>query len=342
MKTIETITAMITENREAWFSMRNTLRENVKTLETIYGETIESTPADTIKKYVDAVGYEAAVVAVASLVNRSAWDGRISRRSATWAASIENALDEAAADKADVYTNRIHMAHLDQLADAMRQFQPKTTPTEPEEIRETILTAEETAPEDPAAEETEKPSPVFTARTVTDNAGNTFPVVYHMFAGAVIAQIQADGKTLTATIDETSPYYIQACCAAKEAERIAAEEAAAEAERIKAERKAARAADPDKQAHGPVPEKSFIGEKIKGLGYTIEFSNVYDRTRIIFDDVPTDAARAIVKEAGFYYSPALKSWNRGLNWKAYRAALKVQEAFSRLKETPCKPKRRAA
>lgn len=208
---------------------------------------------------------------------------------------------------------------------------------ETEESRETIP-AEAAAD----AEETAQAVPTFTAHSVTDNAGKSFPVTYHMYAGAVIAQILADGKTLTVTIDEQDPYYIQAFCAAQEAERIAQAEAEAEKERQKEERRAARAADPDKQAHGPVPEKSWIGETIRGLGYTIEFSATYDRTRIIFDDVPTDAAKAIVKENGFYYSPALKSWNRGLNWKAYRAALKAQEAFARMKEIPCKVKRRAA
>ena len=62
---------------------------------------------------------------------------------------------------------------------------------------------------------------------------------------------------------------------------------------------------------------------------------------IRFDSVPTDAARAIVKEAGFYYTPTLKAWVKGLNWKAYRAALKVQEAFTALKEAPSKPRRAA-
>ena len=334
MKTIETITALIAENREAWFSMRNEIRASVQTLETVYGETIESKPADTIKKYVDAVGYEAATVAVASLVNRHAWDGRISRRAAAWAASIENALDEAAAEKADVYTNRIHMAHLDQLADAMRKFQPETTPTEPD-ARPEIISSNETPAQDAA--------PVFTPHSMTTPAGETFACTWHQYAGNVIAEIALpDGKTASVTIDQETPYFIPALCAAQEAERIAQAEAAAEKERRREERRALRAADPDKQAHGPIPEKTWIGTKIIGLGYTIEFSATYDRTMIIFDSIPTDAARAIVKEAGFFWAPTLKAWVKGLNWKAYRAALKVQETFARAKESPCQPKRRRA
>ena len=337
MKTIETITALIAENREAWFTLRNTIRADVKALETIYGETRESTPADTIKKLVDAVGYEAAVVAVASLVNRHAWDGRISRRAATWAASIENALDEAAAEKASVYTSRIHMAHLNQLADAMQKFQPETTPTEPDARPENISSTE--AQEAPAQEA----APVFTPHSMTTPAGETFACTWHQYAGSVIAEITLpDGKTASITIDQENPHFIPALCAAQEAERIAQAEAAAEKERRREERRAARAADPDKQAHGPVPEKTWIGTKITGLGYTIEFSATYDRTMIIFDSIPTDAARAIVKEAGFFYAPSLGAWVKGLNWKAYRAALKVQETFARAKESPCQPKRRRA
>ena len=186
-------------------------------------------------------------------------------------------------------------------------------------------------------------APVFTAHEITTAAGESFPVAWHQYAGNVIAEITlANGKNAEITIDPESPHFIAALCAAQEAERIAAAEAEAEKERRRAERRAARAAGLDKQAHGPVPEKSFIGTKIQGLGYTIEFSATYERTRIIFDSIPTDAAKTIVKEAGFFYSPALKSWNKGLNWKAYRAALKVQEQLTALKELPCKVKRRAA
>lgn len=415
MKTIENLRSMFTENREAYFSMLNGLKANVRTLETIYGETIGSTPADTIKKFVDAVGYDAAVVAVATLVNRSAWDGRISRRAADWAASIENSLDETAAIEHGIYTNRIHCAHLDQLAGAMMKFSPEPapieTPDEPTERPAAISTDaapavqldtfqqqftkeyeflyaardnvagyqeavkafdEYAASADGAAfigafvkhrgdfissdreaaafmfalealeAAKENAAPTFTAHAVTMPNGETFPAVWHIFAGNAIADLDlGNGKQAEITIDDASPYYISALCAAQEAERIAQAEAAAEKERQRAERRAARAADPAKQAHGPIPEKTWAGQKIRGLGYTIDFSITFDRVMIRFDSVPTDAARAIVKEAGFYYTPTLKAWVKGLNWKAYRAALKVQERFTALKEAPSKPRRAA-
>lgn len=417
MKTIENLHSMCTENREAYFSMLNGLKANVRTLETIYGETIGSTPADTIKKFVDAVGYDDAVVAVATLVNRSAWDGRISRRAADWAASIENSLDETAAIEHGIYTNRIHCAHLDQLAGAMMKFSPEPapieTPDEPTErpaaisidaapavqldtfqqqftkeyeflyaardnvagYQEAVKAFDEYAASADgaafvgafvkhrgdfissdreaaafmfalealeAAKETQDAAPTFTAHAVTMPNGETFPAAWHIYAGNAIADLDlGNGKRAEITIDDASPYYISALCAAQEAERIAQAEAEAEKERQRAERRAARAADPAKQAHGPIPEKTWAGQKIKGLGYMIDFSVTYDRVMIHFDGVPTDAARAIVKEAGFYWAPTLKAWVKGLNWKAYRAALKVQDAFTTLKEAPSKPRRAA-
>ena len=59
-------------------------------------------------------------------------------------------------------------------------------------------------------------------------------------------------------LEESVLDYIAALCAAQEADRIAQAEAQAEKERIRAERRAARANDPAKQAHGPIPEKSWI------------------------------------------------------------------------------------
>jgi len=82
-------------------------------------------------------------------------------------------------------------------------------------------------------------------------------------------------------------------------------------------REAAR--DP-KQARGSVPAKEFIGITLKGRGFKIVFDGGYDRTRVIFTKLPGPQRRQAVKDAGFYWSPTLKSWNRGLNFKAYRAA----------------------
>lgn len=133
MKNVNTIHEQVTANREQWFQYRRSMEANLATLETLYAAQYDeesplyhSTPAQTVAAYVEAVGYEAAVEIIASLVNRSAWDGRISRRSAEWANAQENSWDEEACSSLSLYTNRIHMAHLEQIAAAMMKYQPTT------------------------------------------------------------------------------------------------------------------------------------------------------------------------------------------------------------------------
>ena len=75
-----------------------------------------------------------------------------------------------------------------------------------------------------------------------------------------------------------------------------------------------------KQARGPVPEKDFIGQVIKGQGWKIVFDGSEERTRVIFLAPPPQAAEKATQEAGFFWSPLMKSWNKKLSFKAYRAA----------------------
>lgn len=79
------------------------------------------------------------------------------------------------------------------------------------------------------------------------------------------------------------------------------------------------ARDP-KKARGEVPEKLFAGLEIVGNGWKILFDKTYDRTRVIFKEMPSKAAREACKNAGFYWSPVLKSWNKKLTFKAFRKA----------------------
>lgn len=167
MKNVNTIHEQVTANREQWFQYRRTMEANLATLETLYAAQYDkesplyhSTPAQTVAAYVEAVGYEAAVEIIASLVNRNAWDGRISRRSAEWANAQENSWDEEACSSLSLYTNRIHMAHLDQIAAAMMKYQPTTEEAaeEAQEAQEAQEAAEEAQQEstlDKVAEELE-------------------------------------------------------------------------------------------------------------------------------------------------------------------------------------------
>lgn len=90
-----------------------------------------------------------------------------------------------------------------------------------------------------------------------------------------------------------------------------------------------------KQARGPVPEKTWIGTSIQGNGWKIEFCPVFERTRLIFDRIPTKEARELVKAAGFAWSPKMGSWNKGLTWKAYRAAQKLAADLGSLSRRAC-------
>lgn len=104
----------------------------------------------------------------------------------------------------------------------------------------------------------------------------------------------------------------------------AAEQAADQAEPAPEAEPAEPARDP-KQARGPVPDKLFVGMEIKGKGWKIVFDGGYDRTRVIFKCRPSEAAREAVKAAGFYWSPALESWNKKLTHKAFRAAQELAQ-----------------
>lgn len=122
MKTTKTIMDLCSAGKaEEYRAYREELREAVSLLEATYTETRDETPTDTVKKYMALAGSELAQIAVATLVNRHAWDGRISRRSAEWAAGIAGSWDEDAACRMGIYTNKIHLAHLDQIAQAMRK-----------------------------------------------------------------------------------------------------------------------------------------------------------------------------------------------------------------------------
>lgn len=75
-----------------------------------------------------------------------------------------------------------------------------------------------------------------------------------------------------------------------------------------------------KKARGEVPEKLFAGLEITGKGWKILFDKSHERTRVIFQDMPSKAVREAVKKAGFYWSPVMESWNKKLTFRAFRAA----------------------
>lgn len=90
--------------------------------------------------------------------------------------------------------------------------------------------------------------------------------------------------------------------------------------------KAPRAAKPAKAEPAPKAEpaanagKPWIGTRIEGAGWHIAFDADAGRTRVVFADAPSAAQKSAIEAAGFFWSAQLKSWNKKLTCKAYRAA----------------------
>lgn len=188
----------------------------------------------------------------------------------------------------------------------------------------------------------------FTADSITVK-GKTFPAEYSVTpSGAVFVFVQQEGKPEKTRIRFNPDHaeYAAALAAARN-EQPAADPAPAAVEETPAapavdpapaaveEAPAAPAANPapvadGKATRGPVPEKTFIGESITGNGWKILFDGETSRTRIIFESKPTDAARAALDKAGFFFSAAMNSWNKKLTFKAYRAAQALAGELSAL------------
>ena len=85
----------------------------------------------------------------------------------------------------------------------------------------------------------------------------------------------------------------------------------------------------DKPAAVPT-DKPWIGTTITGKGWNIAFDQQAGRTRVLFQAQPTDAQKAAIENAGFYWSAQLNSWNKKLTCKAYRAAQALAVALNAL------------
>lgn len=147
----------------------------------------------------------------------------------------------------------------------------------------------------------------FAPDAVTVN-GRTFPASYslarsgdvYVFATVKAAADAAD-VPVRLHISATMPMH---------ADAVAAAEAA---------RKASKPA-PVQEQPAPVAGKAWIGTTIQGKGWSIAFDADAGRTRVQVEGTPTDAQRSAIEQAGFYWSSQLKSWNKKLTCKAYRAA----------------------
>ena len=324
MKTLETLKAI--ETREERFQIRNGLRADVDALKKVYRETREDGPAATVAAFIAAVGYNRAAVVVSTLVNRHAWDGRISRRAASWAAEQPEAWDEQTAVEIGLYIDDvIHLAHFDQIA---REFMKTTPPEDPDKRPETI--SEDAAPETPetisAGTEAAEDNTIILVETTYDirNGGSSTRRVLY-----------TPGKGLETIPEPEAPEAVAAPDPVPEAEAApAALEAAPESpETISAGTDAPQAAPearprrqaPEKPARGPGKPLDCIGQIITGNGWQIVFDGNLQRTRVVIEEAAREKAAPLAEAAGFYYSVNTDSWHKKLSHKARRAAEALAE-----------------
>lgn len=105
------------------------VEENTKAVIGAYQETDK--PSETVERLVETMGYDNAVVAVATIVNRvSVHDGRIYDGVREWAKSICDAPNHEVMESFNIYgvDSWIHSAHVNQIGEAMKNYEPKTEP----------------------------------------------------------------------------------------------------------------------------------------------------------------------------------------------------------------------
>ena len=95
-------------------------RAIIEGLETAHNDTISSSnnPHETARRFIRSVGADTAAQCVAAMVRRLSWDGRISRTAKAWAESVSLS-DEWSRRIDEAYSDRIHAAHLSQIAEAL-------------------------------------------------------------------------------------------------------------------------------------------------------------------------------------------------------------------------------
>lgn len=182
----------------------------------------------------------------------------------------------------------------------------------------------------------------FAPNSVTVN-GQTFPASYSLARGgdvyvftALRAAADAPEMPVRVHISADMPMHAEAVAAAQAAkDKPSAQDKPAPVQATPAPVdkpapvQAAPAPVQDKPAAAPT-DKPWIGTTITGKGWNIAFDQQAGRTRVLFQAQPTDAQKAAIENAGFYWSAQLNSWNKKLTCKAYRAAQALAVALNAL------------
>lgn len=169
--------------------------------------------------------------------------------------------------------------------------------------------------------------------------GQRFAASYSVAkSGDVYAYVTVDDMGIRLHIAKDTPLYhdaFDAAMTAKAAAKQPAKQAEAKAEAkpaAKAAKQPAKPATPAKAAKQPdAADKAWIGTEITGKGWRIVFDDATQRTRVSFTGKPSAKQKAAVEAAGFYFSASLKTWNKKLTCKAYRAALALRDTLTALK-----------
>ena len=173
----------------------------------------------------------------------------------------------------------------------------------------------------------------FTPASVCVN-GRELPAEYSLArTGDVYVFAKLGDMPVRMHVGVDMPMYAD-CLAAAKAPKAAKPAAPAPAP-AKAQDKPAPVQDAPKPA--PVQDmqaapaaKPWVGTTIEGKGWRIAFDQVAQRTRVVFDGAPTDAQKAAVLGAGFFWSTAMGSYNKHLTTKAFRAAQALAAALNAL------------
>ena len=165
--------------------------------------------------------------------------------------------------------------------------------------------------------------------------GKATPAGYSVTPSGTVVAIILDGTRERIRIESTEPCYQEALAAAKASNNAAKNKPAVKlAERPviipNPEEKPEPEKEKPKQARGPVPEKTFIGQTIQGNGWCILFDGTTSRTRAIFRNEPSEKVKKVIADAGFYYSSVMDSYNKKLTFKAYRAAGELAKKLNKL------------
>lgn len=123
MKNKQDIETIRHASRFTFFMLRERMKEDIRFLEELVAHDVAAriSPETTVTSFTEKVGKLRAEVVIASLVNNCSWDGRISKANVAWAADQDESFDEDAMGEMHAYSDKIHRAHLDQLADEMRR-----------------------------------------------------------------------------------------------------------------------------------------------------------------------------------------------------------------------------